>query len=156
MEEYHPMIEKIKEDHFSKKIHHLLSKEEIEKMEYGTKIHQIFEEINFLDSNFTGLTKFEQSLVQKIISTGIFKDVIHIYQEYEFIYEKETTIYHGVIDLLLEYPNSFSIVDYKLKNIEDEEYIKQLMGYQDYIQTITDKKVNIYLYSILDGTLKKL
>lgn len=156
VEEYHPMIEEIKEDHFSKKIHHLLSKEEIEKMEYGTKIHQIFEEINFLDPNFTGLSKFEQSLVQKIISTGIFKSVIHIYQEYEFIYEKETTIYHGVIDLLLEYPNSFSIVDYKLKNIEDEEYMKQLMGYQEYIQTITDKKVNIYLYSILDGTLKKL
>lgn len=156
VEEYHPMIEEIKEDHFSKKIHHLLSKEEIEKMEYGTKIHQIFEEINFLEPNFTGLSKFEQSLVQKIISTGIFKDVIHIYQEYEFIYEKETTIYHGVIDLLLEYPNSFSIVDYKLKNIEDEEYMKQLIGYQEYIQTITDKKVNIYLYSILDGTLKKL
>ena len=44
----------------------------------------------------------------------------------------------------------------KLKNIDDKNYIKQLNGYKKYIESIIDKKVNIYLYSILDDELKEI
>ena len=49
-----------------------------------------------------------------------------------------------------------NIIDYKLKNVEDPLYIKQLDGYKKYIERITNKKVFVYLYSIIDGKLKKI
>ena len=63
---------------------------------------------------------------------------------------------HGFIDLMLEYSDHIDIIDYKMKNIDDENYLKQLNGYKTYIEGISNKKVNIYLYSILDDKLKEL
>ena len=57
---------------------------------------------------------------------------------------------------MLEYIDHIDIIDYKLKNIEDEAYIKQLEGYRTYIKRKTNKPVNLYLYSIIDGSTKKL
>ena len=64
--------------------------------------------------------------------------------------------YRGVIDLMLEYKDYINIIDYKLKNVEDPLYIKQLDGYKKYIERISNKKVFVYLYSIIDGKLKKI
>ena len=61
-----------------------------------------------------------------------------------------------MIDLMLEYDNHIDIVDYKLKNIDDEKYILQLKGYKDYISSISDKKINVYLYSIIDENIKEI
>jgi len=58
--------------------------------------------------------------------------------------------------LILEYDDHVDIIDYKLKNIEDPEYIKQLTGYKNYIEKKTNKKTNIYLYSILKNTIKQI
>ena len=80
----------------------------------------------------------------------------NIYKEYEFIYSKDNETYHGIIDLMLEYDSYIDIIDYKLKNIEDENYIKQLNGYKEYIKSITNKDVNIYLYSIMDENVSKI
>ena len=60
------------------------------------------------------------------------------------------------IDLMVEHDDYINIIDYKLKNIDDKNYEKQLLGYQKYIKGITDKETNIYLYSIIDGVYKKL
>ena len=80
----------------------------------------------------------------------------NIYKEYEFMYEKDNTEYHGIIDLLLEYEDHIDIIDYKLNNIKDENYLKQLNGYKEYISTISNKPINIYLYSIISETIEKL
>ena len=65
--------------------------------------------------------------------------------------QKDNTINHGVIDLMIEYEDHIDIIDYKLKNITDENYIKQLKGYKEYIENKTNKKCNLYLVSILDS-----
>ena len=57
---------------------------------------------------------------------------------------------------MLEYDDYIDIIDYKLKNIEDDNYLKQLDGYKKYIEFKTGKKVNIYLYSILNDQIKEL
>lgn len=146
----------VEQNHFSKTNPHLYTKEEISNMEFGKKIHSYLQNIDFQNPNYTGLNEFETKKVKSFVENDILKDVIHIYKEYEFIYTVENKEYHGIIDLLLEYEDSFKIVDYKLKDIEDQAYLKQLKGYQDYIKSITNKPVKIYLYSILDETLKKL
>ena len=79
-----------------------------------------------------------------------------IYKEYEFIYEENNTTSHGIIDLMIEYDNNIKIIDYKLKNVDDDGYIKQLSGYKDYISKKSGKDVSIYLYSIINGELKRL
>ena len=69
---------------------------------------------------------------------------------------EEREIKHRIIDLLMEYNDHFDIIDYKLKNIMDDAYIKQLTGYKDYIKRISNKNVNIYLYSIIDSNYKEI
>ena len=72
------------------------------------------------------------------------------------MYQEDDTIYNGVIDLMFEYTDYIDIIDYKLSNISDEAYLNQLEGYKKYIENITNKKVNIYLYSIMNKELKKI
>ena len=57
---------------------------------------------------------------------------------------------------MLEYDNNIKIIDYKLKNINDNAYLKQLSGYKNYIENTFNKDTSIYLYSILDNTLEKV
>ena len=57
---------------------------------------------------------------------------------------------------MLEGEDYINIIDYKLKNIDSLEYIEQLNGYKEYISSKTDKRINLYLYSILDGTIKSI
>ena len=47
------------------------------------------------------------------------------------------------------------IVDYKLKNIDDPLYDKQLNGYRKVIKEKTDKETDCYLYSIMDNKFRK-
>ncbi len=130
------------ENHYSKVASKLFTKEEIKKMEYGTKVHEMFEFDDFNNPKNKKVMEFLK-LIDKPLK---------IYKEYEFI--NENTI--GVIDLLLEYPDHYMIVDYKLKNISDDEYKKQIKGYKKYIEKITGKKVYTYLYSIIDNKLLKI
>ena len=137
-------IEKL---HFSKENNKILDIDTIKTMEYGTKIHERLEYADFKNGN--------DPIVSKLFEI-IDKDYINIYREYEFKYMEDDKEYHGVIDLMLEYKDYINIIDYKLKNVEDPLYIKQLDGYKKYIERISNKKVFVYLYSIIDGKLKKI
>ena len=57
---------------------------------------------------------------------------------------------------MLEFKDHIKIIDYKLKNITDEAYNKQLKGYKEYIENKYNKNTEIYLYSILDKTFEKI
>ena len=122
-------------------------------MKYGTKVHEIFELLDFKNIDLSLVdNKFIRNKVEKFLSNDLLKNIsnANIYKEYEFIYNKDNNEYHGIIDLMLEYDNHIDIIDYKLKSITDENYIKQLNGYKEYIEKISNKNVSTYLYSILD------
>jgi len=139
--------EELNESRFSKVTNKLISVDEYNNMKEGTKLHYIFETEDFKTSNNPYIIKFIKY---------IDLNYLNCFKEYEFIYEEENEIKHGFIDLMLEYSDHIDIIDYKMKNIADENYLKQLNGYKNYIQSISEKSVNIYLYSILDNTLQKL
>ena len=101
------------------------------------------------------LTSSEKELIEKFIHK-IDITSANIYKEYEFIYNKENITYHGIIDLLLEYVDHIKIIDYKLKNIKDKEYLNQLNGYKNYIENKFGKNVKIYLYSVLENNLEEI
>ena len=79
-----------------------------------------------------------------------------IYKEHEFISKKDDIEYNGIIDLVLENNNNVIVVDYKLKNIDDEKYLEQLKIYYDYLKTIFDKEIKVYLFSILNKELREI
>ena len=57
---------------------------------------------------------------------------------------------------MIEYQDRIDLIDYKLKDIEDNEYITQLKIYKQYIKERTKKNVSCYLLSLLDNNYKKL
>lgn len=138
---------------FSKKDIHIVTKEEEDKLLYGRLVHELFEctDFNDLDNLSDNNKKIIERFLEKV-------DISHanIYKEYEFIYDEDNTTYHGIIDLMLEYQDNIKIIDYKLKNINDDAYIKQLTGYKDYIEKLFNKKTSIYLYSITLNTLEEI
>ena len=146
-------IQKEEEKSFSKKNIHITSKEEQDRLDYGKKVHELFELTDFHNtSNLTG--KNREIITNFLDKVNI--DNADIYKEYEFIYEEDNTTYHGIIDLMLVYKDNIKIIDYKLKNISDEAYLKQLNGYKDYIEKRFNKPTNIYLYSVTNNTLEKI
>ena len=154
--EYSPIIETIVEEKFSKTTHKLQTKEEKQNINLGLEMHKLFELTDFNNPNYTNLNNYQREKIQAFINTGILNQSINTYKEYEFIYEEDNQKYHGIIDLLIEYKDKYAIVDYKLKDIKDEAYLKQLHGYQKYVKELTNKKVDIYLYSIIDEKLEKI
>lgn len=138
---------------FSKKDIHIVTKEEEDKLFYGRLVHELFECTDF--NNLDNLSDNNKKIIERFLEKV---DISHanIYKEYEFIYEEDNTTYHGIIDLMLEYQDNIKIIDYKLKNINDDAYIKQLTGYKNYIEKLFNKKTSIYLYSITLNTLEEI
>ena len=143
-----PFIE-IEKKHASKTIKEILSVSDEKTLEFGTKIHELLELTDFKNANT------DNKYVNHLLNTFDFKSA-KIYQELEFSYELDDVLYHGIIDLMLEYEDKILIVDYKLKNIDDENYIKQLNVYYNYVKCISDKEVHMYLYSIIDNITKEI
>jgi ATP-dependent helicase/nuclease subunit A len=146
------------EKHFSKTTNKLITKEEYNNMKFGTNIHYLLELIDFKNPDYTNIDEFYKEKIKNFLNQDLLKNIkeANIYKEYEFIETKENETYHGIIDLMLEYNDHIDIIDYKLKNIEDSAYQEQLNGYKNYIENTLNKKVFIYLYSIMDNIMKNM
>ena len=144
----------LEETHYSKESLHIITKEEQDKMDFGTKVHEVLELIDFNNPNYEDfdISNDIKNKVSSFINSDFLKPYLksNLYKEYEFIYQEDNKISHGIIDLLIETDNEMIIVDYKLKNIDDEAYDKQLNGYRKVIEEKTNKKTSCYLYSIID------
>lgn len=133
----------IKLEHFSKTVNTLYTKKEYENILLGKRMHEK------LEYDF----KFEKKLIDQYFND---LKLVKTYHEFEFIYKENNIKYHGIIDLILEFETEIKIIDYKLKNIKDKTYLKQLKGYQKYLEQISNKKVEVYLYSIVDHNLEEI
>ena len=150
----------LEETHYSKDSLHLITKEEQETMNFGTKVHEALEQMDFKepDKYLSNLDKTIQDKIRIFLESPLIKENINskMYKEYEFTYLENTTYSHGIIDLLIEREDKMIIVDYKLKNISDESYNKQLNGYRKVIKEKTKKEVDCYLYSIINSEFKEV
>ena len=122
------------------------------------KVHEILEEVDF--NNTSSLDLVDQRIKNKIlafINSDLMKDKLNLnmYKEYEFIDNTGESTLHGIIDLLIE-GEDMTIIDYKLKNIDDSAYDKQLNGYRRFIEKKTGKKTRCFLYSILDEVYREV
>ena len=148
----------IEEKRFSKNNLSLITKDINDKIEFGSKLHSMFEYLDFKKRDLSLIDPKYHIFFENFFNSPLLKDIdsANIYKEYEFMYQSEDKLLHGIIDLMLEYFDHIDIIDYKTKNIDDQEYEKQLIGYKDFISLKTNKKVYIYLYSIIDSTYKEI
>ena len=142
---------------FSKKMNDLITKETKDNLNFGLEVHEILENIDFKEK-YINDNKLINEKVNKFLNSDLLKNIdkAKIYKEYEFMYVKDDIKYHGIIDLMLVYDEYIDIIDYKLKNIDDKKYIEQLTGYKNFIEYKTNKKVNLYLYSIIDSNILEI
>ena len=149
--------EAVESSSFSKKAA-FIDAEMIRKMDFGTKLHQYLELLDFSDPDYSKIDPAHVSFIRAFMDSDLMRQAKEgkAYKEYEFFYEDDSEMKHGFIDLLMEYEDHFDIIDYKTKNIDDEHYDEQLRGYRTYIRSISDKKVNCYLYSIMDGEYREV
>lgn len=141
---------------FAKQQNKLITKEDEEKLHYGLMIHKVLEFTDFKNINDDILNGKEKEIISDFLDNINIENSKNIYKEYEFVYFEEGICHHGIIDLMIEYENYINIIDYKLKNINDESYFKQLYGYKEYIKKVFKKEVRLYLYSIIDKKLERI
>ncbi len=158
--ELNPVTKEEQEASFSKKVTSLITKEEEQNINFGREIHRILEEMEWTKSEVDKLdvSPFIKQKLKAFMDQDLIKNHLqaNIIREYEFYEEEEDTSYHGIIDLMLEEKEEIIIIDYKLKQIDDENYKRQLRGYQNYIEKKTNKKTSIYLYSIIEEQFQEL
>ena len=123
-------------------------------LELGTNLHDILFKIDFKNPSIEKYDNNLQNILKRFLNMPFLdiNNAINFYKEYEFYYDEQ----HGKIDLIIEYKDHYKIIDYKLSNIEDNNYIEQIKGYKNYLQTITNKPIKLYLYSLLQGKYKNI
>ena len=126
----------------------------------GLKFHSALEALDFKNLNIDILPvdDFIKSHIKAILKNPLFKNVkkAKCLKELEFYFEKDNQDYHGIIDLLCEYDDHFDLIDYKLSDLSKKEYERQLSIYKDYIASRSDKRIDLYLISLLKNEIVKI
>lgn len=142
----------MKQEKFSKDTLQLMDKKAQQLLDFGTKVHEVLEFMDFKNPNYEGMDSFISTKVKAFLETDMIKSHQNskFYHEYEFVLQDGELIRHGIIDLLIESEDEIIIIDYKLKNVDDVHYREQLEGYRKALSMRTDKSIFCYLYSITD------
>lgn len=155
----------VRKNKFSKDVTSILKKDQKNSINLGIYMHEFLEKIDLkklIDKEYLkevlDVTDNEllKEVIIKISKEDILNEIINYWTEYEFYYEDEKASLHGVIDLLIETKDNVYIIDYKLSNIDSEEYNKQVLNYKKYISSYFKKDIKCYLYSLLKNDIKEV
>ena len=124
-------------------------------LKIGERLHFELEMIDFLNPDYQIIIPEDYKYIHMFINSSLIKNLNHpvFYKEYEFL--DDISNHRGIIDLLVIDEDKAYIIDYKLKNIADEEYRNQLYVYYQYVVNYFKLKARCYLYSILTGDTKE-
>ena len=105
---------------------------------------------DFLEKEHMKYTRFDicdEETKQALIKIGGKRQV-------PFLVDTERNIQMYESDDIIEYEDEYIIIDYKLSNIDDINYVKQLKGYREYLSKIVNKPIKLCLYSLFKGEYK--
>ena len=141
----------------------------------GTHYHSALENLDFL-KEYQKNTDYEDVDYRKIKLaydqlSPLMKDSVDVRKEADFMlyipYNEIVTdspvsdkvLVQGVVDLMIEYKDSITIVDYKFSTLDVEilkqKYQEQLALYKQAVERAYNKKVeHVYIYSIMTGELR--
>ena len=126
-------------------------------LQFGTNVHAYLEGID-LDNRDTSYIKDYQyrKIVNNVVNSPLFKGVNNSQVRHEFSYYDEVNNVNGTIDCLIEFDDKIYIIDFKLKNIDEEEYDNQLRTYKKYIAQVSDKPIYMYLLAAITGEIREV
>lgn len=154
IEEHHEIVNKVEIARFSKQIS-LTDDVDQSILDEGNYIHQIFELINYDSRDLSFIQEIKiRNKVEKILHLPMFLNANskNTYNEYAFSYQNET----GVIDLFIIEEDCIQLIDFKLSNIDDPNYDKQVERYAQVLQSLFNKPVYGYLVSLNKQTYRKI
>ena len=131
-------------------------------LENGLNYHYILEMLDFKrpfeSLNEMNIDLSSKKIIENVLKMDLMKNISHAktLHEYEFSSIIENKAYHGIIDLLVIYDDYIDIIDYKLKNFDDEAYDRQLGLYKAYVKSKTNKPVKCHLLSIIDAKSREV
>lgn len=152
----------VAEGHISKRIGHIIDEKTQSLLQSGIRYHEILEMLDFKNPynslESLNLSQSDKNVIKRVLDMELFRNisVSNTYHEYEFKYNLDLSEYHGIIDLLVIYDDHIDIIDYKLKNFDDEAYDRQLGLYYSFIRSKTNLPIDCYLLSIIDATSRKV
>lgn len=150
----------VQEEHFSKKETGFYDDDIKSAIAYGENIHEMLEDLDFnqADQDLSFLPKRIRLAIIKLKQSPLFQTLEspNFYQEFEFVDTSNGYDLTGIIDLLIIDKHQTVILDYKLKQIDEPAYEKQLIGYKNYLKQLIKTEIHGYLYSLIDQTLKQV
>lgn len=130
-----------------------------ELLNLGTRLHSYLEKVDFkhIDLSFIKDEK-ERNYIDRFLKLDLFKNAKDARALHEFSYYDEEEDVSGFIDLILIYDEHIDIIDFKLANIDDPNYVRQLGMYKHYLEKINENYLPIrtYLASVIKATYKEV
>ncbi|MGM9972032.1 MAG: UvrD-helicase domain-containing protein [Anaeroplasmataceae bacterium] len=142
----------------SREVLEVLSDREKENIDLGLVLHEIMEGMDFTSPSTQNIDSKYKDMIEKCLNIPFMKTLSNAktYHEHEFIMTLEGNKYHGIIDLLAEYDDHIDIIDYKLCDLNHSEYDRQLNIYKKYVNSISNKRVNMYLLALSTGEVREV
>lgn len=126
-------------------------------LDFGTELHAYLEALDFESDD---LSYIKDSRMKKYVlnvkNSELFKGIKNSQIRHEFEFYDEENNLSGFIDALIIKEGEIDIIDFKLKNIDDEKYDRQLRIYKRYIAKNTSLPVKMYLLAAITGEIKEV
>ena len=126
-------------------------------LDFGTELHAYLENFN-LETKSLDYVKNRQmkKYVYNVMHSSLFDGVKNneVLHEYRF-FDEESGI-EGYIDALIVKENEIDIVDFKLKNIDEKEYDRQLRIYKSFLARQTKLPIKMYLLAAMTGEIREV
>lgn len=139
-------------------INQLMDATEKAKLDAGTKLHEVFEALDFSGNikeqiQDYDLSAYEEKKIEAFFAQPFMQNlhVVNTYKEYTFRLEMDSKFVDGIIDLILETKDTLIVIDYKLKDITKPQYVEQVQTYMTYLKNVSKKEIQGFIYSIIDG-----
>ncbi len=126
-------------------------------LDFGSEVHSYLQTMNLENDDLSYISnKRIRRYVANVKDSVLFKEIKNSQVRHEFRFFDETNNIEGYIDALIIKDNEIDIVDFKLKNIADEEYDKQLRTYKRYVSQITKLPIKMYLIAAITGEIREV
>ena len=126
-------------------------------LSFGSELHYYLEHLDFESDNLSYIKNRQmRKYVYNVKNSPLFKGVKNKDVRHEYHFYDNSSGIEGYIDALIIKDNEVDIIDFKLKNIDEIEYVRQLNIYKDYIKKVTDKPIKMYLLAAITGEIKEV
>ena len=126
-------------------------------LDLGNELHAYLEGLDFENDDLSYITNPRmKKYVYNIRHSNLFKGIKNEQIRHEFPFYDEINNVSGYIDALIIKDDEIDIIDFKLRNIDEVEYDKQLRTYKRYVVQNTNLPIKMYLLAAITGEVREV